>query len=33
MIINKTVIEGKIIKELHRGSMFDDKNGQPTLDW
>ncbi|CAB4482462.1 unnamed protein product [Rhizophagus irregularis] len=33
MIINKTVIEGKIIKELHRGSMFDDKNGQSTLDW
>ena len=33
MIIDKTVIEGKIIKELHRGSMFSNKNGQTSLDW
>ncbi|GBB87932.1 hypothetical protein RclHR1_14420003 [Rhizophagus clarus] len=33
MIINKTIIEGKIIKELHRGSMFDDKNERSILDW
>ncbi|RIA93434.1 Sucrase/ferredoxin-like-domain-containing protein [Glomus cerebriforme] len=32
MIIDKTIIEGKIIKELHRGSMFDDKKGT-SLDW
>jgi hypothetical protein len=33
MIIDKTIIGGKIIKELHRGTTFGDEKYQTPLDW
>ncbi|CAI2166900.1 12158_t:CDS:2 [Funneliformis geosporum] len=33
MIIEKTIIEGKIIKDLYRGSMINGKKEQASLDW
>ncbi|CAG8634857.1 8091_t:CDS:2 [Funneliformis mosseae] len=33
MIIEKTINEGKIIKDLYRGSMIDGKKEQASLDW